>query len=195
MKRLGLTTILTICLVGAAQGVVTFCFDDGGLAYADKDPQVSAYMTGKYGSSVTVEGVFVGKDSVFNPSLFISTYAGTGGDFDIWFDKTPINSASFDWFVFEATGGSDFKYRAYDENGNLVDYITEYTGSNAGGQSGLRKYDTPVQHLWFSNEGFHDIALDNLTVSGGSQIPAPGAILLGGIGVSIVGWLRRRRSL
>jgi hypothetical protein len=173
----------------AASGI-TFSGMSGGdvIAYAD-------------GSS------FPGRSPVSDPQMayaegtYVSPFEGIRLDF-----STPVSSLSLYGCDYGGTPVTDQEIAtlaAYDSGGNLLGSTTVAT---TRGTRSLPEGDMPTDIAFLSLSGIGNIAYAEFTYTDTvgffgiddvefSPIPAPGAILLGGIGVGLVGWLRRRRTL
>ena len=112
------------------------------------------------------------------PSMF-------AGDFWIQF-TTPAVEVSFDSGYWDSVGTGVID--VYDP------YMIPLTSlSNTVSGVNVTNLTGRIGYIYFNS--IADPAggdIDNLKFT---QIPAPGAILLGGIGIGLVGWLRRRRTL
>ncbi len=117
--------------------------------------------------------------------------------YDKWRAGNPSNWSQYNisraiWGAEDEIGGSDNNIVA------RAALLALYGDEHYAGPLGSAEH-TYVLNLWCGFE-----RLNGVWYAGGdrqsqlitiSTIPAPGAILLGSIGVSLVGWLRRRRTL
>lgn len=187
MRRLLLIASVLVVVFGtvgmATAADVTFDFE--ALSSGASSTAISAYMTGLYGSAVTVsatgspeaEGGFF---TLLGPDKYIESEPDRADQAIIITFATPISAVSFDW----GSALDDFYADADGVNFFFDDYNLIKTGSTSF------VFATPVYSLSFHDGGIGEIGIDNLKVT---SVPEPGTLVLLGSGLlGLVGYGRKR---
>lgn len=147
-----------------------------------------------------------------------ATFTGTGGG-ALWTSSGPngtqgllAGSAPFEELRADIAGGAAFVAVDLGDNGGDSDrlFLEIFDSGNTslgytdlvipGSFTGMETLSLSASNIAYAIFGARDassgssVYSDNFTYDS-TPIPGPGAIFLGGLGASLVGWMRRRRTM
>jgi hypothetical protein len=182
MKKLIMICAIAILLVSSAQAGITVEFSEVDLpsiTLLDGTTHFDAYgLAFEDTTYYAVDSRFVGAGV---DDRGITTSSGQDNMMTVVFIQ-PVTSFTVDYLTIS---GATIYGTAYDLGGNPG------AGFSSSGYGQWSVFGGLTKKITF-HDGTGMIGIGRIDFE---PIPAPGAILLGSIGVSIVGWLRRRRAL
>jgi len=188
MKKLTMMCAIVMAVAGtanAAPTLITFSeFPLGTVVDTEYAPLGVVFTAATYNLPVISMNGAMPTQPILRPDGGPGTYQG-----DFWIKFiTPAIQVQFDSGYWNAIGTGVIN--VLDPFSNPIANLTNtVTGVNVTSLSGLG----PIGYIYFNSVADGAGAdIDNLAFE---PIPAPGAILLGSIGVGVVSWLRRRRTL
>lgn len=125
-----------------------------------------------------------GTDDGMYPHLFRENRIQLRADF-----AGPASFVSLDFIGNDDDGDDVGVLKAYDSGGGLLTWDSTDPLDTSEFET-LSLSAVGIDYILAYGSGNETVGIDNL-----QWIPAPGAILLGSLGVGLVGWLRRRRAL
>jgi len=196
MKKLLMICAIIIGVAGLARAAPTtlITFDEfpvGTVISNEYAPQGVIFHPGNVtqGLPIIDSDIWMPTQPILRPQGEIAGLWNFEGDFWMQF-TTPAVEVQFDSGYWDYLGVGVID--VYDPAWNPLASLTNTTtGVNVTNVSGMG----PIGYVYFNS--IYDKAgadIDNLGFTF-TPIPAPGAIVLGGIGVGLIGWLRRRRTL
>jgi hypothetical protein len=198
MKKIILIFVLCLSLAGAnkARAAPTIVIDFESLADLEVVDDQFLALGADFGGTASVLQAGTTLNPLFPPNSGVNVIYD---DPSLGSGIIRVDAVSSLWAFAGGyvTGNTDVTLTAYAIDGTVLGSASTGGANYVGAGTGLLPNiylsvaAQGIAYVEFSDTG-NTYVVDDFTLQ---AIPAPGAILLGGIGVGIVGWLRRRRTL